>query len=53
MNNKPTFEELQIAAQPLINILYKYYNPHTMIMIEQGCVEIVCGDMAVPIKLRD
>jgi hypothetical protein len=51
--NKPTFEELQIAAKPLVDILYKYYDPHTIIMVEQGCVEILCGDMIVPIKVRD
>jgi hypothetical protein len=52
-NNKPTFEELQEAAKPLIDILYKYYNPHTTILVEQTCVEIVCGNMVVPIKSRD
>jgi hypothetical protein len=51
--NKPTFEELQKAAQPLIDILYKYYDPHTVIMVEQTSVEILCGNMATPIEARD
>lgn len=49
----PSFEELQAAAKPLIDILYKYYDPHTTIIIDQASVEIVAGVMAIPFKVRD
>jgi hypothetical protein len=52
-NNKLTFKELQEAAKPLVDILYKYYDPHTIIIIDQGHVEILCEDMTAPIELRD
>jgi hypothetical protein len=51
--NKPSFEELQQAAQPLVDILYKYYDPHSIIIIEQDCIKILCGDIIAPIELRD
>lgn len=50
---KPTFEELKNASQPLIDILYKYYDPHTIIIVNQETVEILCGDMTIPIVPRD
>lgn len=52
-NLKLSFEELKNAAQPLVDILYKYYNPHTTIIIEMDHVEILCGDMAVPFEIKD
>jgi hypothetical protein len=51
--NDLSHEELEKAAQPLIDILYKYYNPHTKIIVEYDYVEILSGEMAIPIKLRD
>lgn len=46
-------EELKNAAQPLVDILYKYYNPHTIITVEMGHVEVLCGNMAAPFEVRD
>lgn len=51
--HKPSFEELKEAAQPLVDILYEYYDPHTAILVEMDHVEILCGDMVVPIEVRD
>lgn len=52
-NSQPTFEELEIAALPLVNILYKYYNSHTTILINQTSVEILCGEMTMSIEPKD
>ena len=52
-NSKLTHEELKQAAQPLVDILYKYYNPHTAIIIQMDHVEILEGDMVVSFEVRD
>jgi hypothetical protein len=46
-------DELKQAAQPLIDILYNYGNPHSIIIVQQDSVEILSGEMAVPIEVRD
>jgi hypothetical protein len=51
--NKPSFEELKTATQPLVDILYKYYDPHTTIMVEQGQVKILRDDMGMPLEIKD
>jgi hypothetical protein len=51
--NRPSSEELKAASQPLVDILYKYYDPHTTIMVEQGSVEVLRGDMCTPLEIKD
>lgn len=50
---KQKFTELTEAAAPLIDFLYKYYDPHTTIIINQFSTEVLCGDMAFENELRD
>jgi hypothetical protein len=50
---RPSFETLKMLAGPLVDILYKYYDPHSVIVITQTSVEILTGDMATPIEPRD
>lgn len=52
-NNKLSHNELKNAAQPLIDIIYKYYNPHTTIIVNMGSVEILCGDIVVSFDVKD
>ena len=54
---RPTHEELKAATLPLLEILYRYYDPHTSIIITQSDVEVLtgdmCSDMCTPLPLRD
>ena len=50
---RPTPEEIKELSKPFVDILYKYYHPHAIIMISQSNTEIVEGDMSVPNDLRD
>lgn len=50
---RPTHEELVAAATPMLELLNKYYCPHDRAIICEGSVEIVCGDMAAPLPIRD
>ena len=49
----PTHEELMEAAKPLLDILYEYYDSLTTIIMSQGHIEIVRGDIGTPLPLRD
>jgi hypothetical protein len=51
--SKCTFEELISAAQPMLNLLYKYYDPHTSIIIEMGFIKVVQDKMGAPLDIRD
>lgn len=50
---RPTHEELVAAAMPMLELLNKYYHPHAYAIINEGNVEIVVGDMAAPLPIRD
>jgi hypothetical protein len=54
MNEKTTkHEELKEAALPMLAFLNKYYHPHAYAIITEGRVEIVVGDLASPLPIRD
>lgn len=50
---KATHGELKSAAMPMLAFLNKYYHPHAYAVITEGNVEIVIGDMSVPLPVRD
>ncbi len=53
MTNKPKREELRSAAMPLLELLNKYYHPHTYAVVTEGYVEIFEGSMGVSLPVRD
>ena len=54
MNEKiPSFETLKTLSQPLIDILYEYYDPYSTIVINQTSVKIFNGGMGIPIEPKD
>lgn len=46
-------DELKEAALPLLEFLNKYYNPHAYAIVTEGRVEIIKGDIAAPLPIRD
>lgn len=46
-------KELKEASLPLLNFMNKYYCPHDSAILTEGKVEIVCGDMTIPLPVRD
>ena len=57
MDKKPDYQkmqdELQKAAQPLVDYLYKYGSPHSKIIVEMDNAEMVSGDCACKFEVRD
>lgn len=51
--NREELEELKVLSQPLVDFLYKYYNPHAMILITMTSAEVVETDIGVPFAIRD
>ena len=47
------FEELKEASLPLLAYLNKYYHPHCYAVVTEGSVEIVEGQEACPLPIRD
>lgn len=47
------FEELKEASLPLLNYLNKYYHPHCYAIVTDGRVEIVEGQEACSLPIRD
>lgn len=50
---KKRIEELKVAAQPLVDYLYKHGTLHDMILVKMDAVEHHSGNIAVPIQIRD
>lgn len=50
-NNKST--DLQIAAQPLIDYLYKYGCPHSYVLVTQTSAELMSGECSAVFEPRD
>ena len=46
-------DELESAALPLRDFLYKHYHPHAYAVVTQAGVEITEGNLATPFALRD
>ena len=46
-------EELYEASLPLLEFMNKYYCPHDYAILTEGRVEIVCGNMGIPLPVRD
>lgn len=46
-------KELEEAAKPLIDILYKHFNPHSAVIVTQTSVEVMVGTASVSITPRD
>lgn len=56
MSENPDYQkmrELQEAAQPLVDYLYKYGSPHSKIIVEMDNAEMVSGDCACKFEMRD
>jgi len=50
---RPTYQELTAASMPLLELLNKYYCPHDYVIVTEGRVEVVRGDMAALLPVRD
>lgn len=46
-------DELQEAAKPLVDYLYKYGTPHDAIIVRMDLVEHLSGETGAPIEVRD
>ena len=53
MNKEKRMEEFKELCKPLEDFLYKYGDPHTMIVIEQVGARILSGELGISFKLRD
>ena len=51
--NQKRSDELKEAATPLVDYLYKYGCPHSCIIVAEDHVEMLSGDCAVPLEVRD
>ena len=47
---KVEFDELQKAAEPVVDLLKKKGHPHMKVIIEQDHVELVEGLLGIPVK---
>lgn len=45
--------DLEEAAKPLIDFLYKYGCPHSCVIVTQTSAELLSGECAVPFESRD
>lgn len=43
-------DELASVASPVMELIRKHYNPMTYIIIKDGYVEVVTGEIGVPIR---
>jgi len=50
---KDKFNELEIAVQPLIEFMNKYYDPMSYAVLTEGRCEILRNDMGIALKVRD
>ena len=50
---KKIMDELEEAAKPLVDFLYKYYDPHTSIVVTESNVDVLCANMGIPLEIRD
>ena len=51
--NDTKSKELYEASLPLFEFMNKYYCPMDKAILTEGRVEIVCGDIGVPLPVRD
>lgn len=51
MDNKH-LNELKAAAMPLIEYMRKHYNPHNKIIVTLDRIEVLSGEMSVPVEVR-
>ena len=51
--DKDKFKQLEEASKPLIEFLRKYYNPHTIVIIQEGRVDVYEGSMSMPLEVQD
>ncbi len=47
-NQVDIMDELKKASEPLVEFLNRYYDPHTTVLVSQGRVDIVRGEMGFP-----
>lgn len=45
--------ELEKASKPLIDFINKNCCPHDIIIIQQGSVQILNGEMSIPTEIPD
>ena len=57
MDKRPDYQkmqdELQKAAQPLVDYLYKYGSPYSKIIVEMDKAEMVSGDCVCKFEIKD
>ena len=51
--NKEKFKELETATKPLLDFLNKYYDPMVMAVVTLSRVEILTGEMGMPLEVKD
>lgn len=51
--NKQLCDELVAAATPLLEFLNRHYDPHAYAIVTEGRVEIVRGEIAALLPVRD
>ena len=44
---------LRKRQKPLVDFLNKHYNPMTIAIVRESRVEILTGEMAMPLEVRD
>lgn len=47
------FNTLKDAAQPIVDFLNKNYDPHTIVVVREGRVDILREEMGMPLEVRD
>lgn len=50
---KPTFEELKEAAEPLIELLSKFSNPYTSVVVSCDSIEVIEVTTRIPLEIKD
>jgi hypothetical protein len=51
--NKQRLEELLKLKKPLEDFMNKYCCPHDMLIVTQGHVELLSGEVAFPLEILD
>jgi len=51
--NKQRTEELQKIIKPIEEFMNKYCCPHDMLVIQQGFVQLLSGEVGIPLEIPD
>ena len=52
-NKMDKIKELKKASESLIDFMNKYCCPHDVVIVQQGHIELLNGEIGIPTKILD